>query len=389
MNVTEIHFNHDTTSASSDAINMRMNASGFPIQAPEWQQGQTPKPATHAMKALGSTITVKAKFRDGPPNGSRIIRAVDARIRFSNCSLWDWFIDLIKALFGWFFGYVLGDVKPKSVSFDAAGNSNLQTFTLSYQRVRSRGVGIYYTDWIWQYRSRCKGFPWMGTWVTFDKTYHKTFVIVDMPQGPWDQSTAGNNTQLPWADALDKACVWAMGAKSKDKAAERITKSINTQSNQSYTPATIFGFTPPYHLTSYMNHLDSAATFSLNCTDCADAVTTFSNLLGCDLWEGRFFDMVTRKFLTLNGNPAVEADWVSWGWSYHEICWLSVIEQNAFIYDGCLQVDMDNDYSDLVHIAKHPVKMRFGMSDPGDYRYRLIESGTGNLENIPRRRSVD
>ena len=210
-----------------------------------------------------------------------------------------------------------------------------------------------------------------------------------MPQGPWDQDTTGNNTQLPWADALDKACLWAKGARSKDKAAERITKSINTQANQSYTPATIFGFSPPYHLTSYMNHLDSAAPFSLNCTDCANAVTTFSNLLGTDLWEGRFFDMVTRQFLTLNGNPSVEADWVSWTWGYHEICWLNTIAQNSFIYDGCLQVDMDDDYSDLVHLAKHPVKMRFGTNDPGDYRYRLIESGSGDLENIPRRRSVD
>jgi hypothetical protein len=83
----------------------------------------------------------------------------------------------------------------------------------------------------------------------------------------------------------------------------------------------MFGF-GSYYLSSYLTQLNSGSPFQLNCTDCADAVTTFSNLLGCDLWEGRFFNMVTRKFLTLNGNPAVEADWVSWTWNYHEICWL-------------------------------------------------------------------
>jgi hypothetical protein len=119
------------------------------------------------------------------------------------------------------------------------------------------------------------------------------------------------------------------------------------------------------------------------------AVTALSNLLGCDLFEGRFFNMVTRKFLTLNGIPALETDWVSWSWGYHEICWLHQMGQNELIYDGCLQVDMDNNYADLVHVALHPVKMKFGMSDPGDYRYRLIESGNGDLENIPRRRIVD
>jgi len=111
-------------------------------------------------------------------------------------------------------------------------------------------------------------------------------------------------------------------------------------------------------------------------------------LLGCDLWEGRFFNMVTRKFLTLNGNPNNGADWVSWSWGYHEICWLSAIGIQQAVYDGCLQLDMDNDYNDNVHVAQHPIHMNFGQNAPNDYRYRLIESGSGNLENIPRRRAV-
>jgi hypothetical protein len=98
--------------------------------------------------------------------------------------------------------------------------------------------------------------------------------------------------------------------------------------------------------------------------------------------------MQTRKFLTLNGNPANNADWVPWSWGYHEICWLTQIDQYGKIYDGCLQVDMDDNYADNVHVAQHPIKMRFGMSDLADYRYRLIESGAGTLENIPRRRQV-
>jgi hypothetical protein len=41
-----------------------------------------------------------------------------------------------------------------------------------------------------------------------------------------------------------------------------------------------------------------------------------------------------------------------------------------------------------VHIPRNPIKMRFGMSAPNDYRFRLIQSGSGNLENIARRRAV-
>jgi hypothetical protein len=212
--------------------------------------------------------------------------------------------------------------------------------------------------------------------------------VLDVPRGPWDQDATFNNLQLPWSDALEKACAWGLGASSTDEAAERITTAVNTRSNQSYTPTTIFGFSPPYQLTSYMAHLDSGSPFSLNCADCADAVVTFANLLGCDLWEGRFFNMQTRKFLTLNGDPGNPSDWVSWSWGYHEICWLTSIGIDERVYDGCLQLDMDDDYADNVHAAQHPLKMRFGQNDPADYRYRLIESGAGTLENVPRRRTV-
>lgn len=388
MKVTEVHFNHDQGSASSDALNIRENAGGSPIHAPEWNDGQPPQPAAYAVAALGSKVTIKARFSGGPANGKRVIRAIDAYVAPTKAGWLGWLIAVIARLLRILFGNVLGDVAAKVVSFDVSGNSGLETFALVHHKLKTSGVGIRYTDWIWQYRGKSHWLPWLSTWVDFDRTHHKVYVILDIPAGPWEQSSAGNNTQLPWTDALDKACLWALGARTKDEAAEHITKAINNRPNQSYTPATIFGFTPPYQLSSYMAHLDSGLPFSLNCTDCADAVTTFANLLGCDLWEGRFFNMQTRKFLTLNGDPAVEADWVSWSWSYHEICWLGAVGQNELVYDGCLQLDMDDNYGDLVHVAQHPIKMRFGLSDPNDYRYRLIESGSGNLENIPRRRSV-
>jgi hypothetical protein len=380
MQVEEVHFNHDTSSITSDAITIRKNQAGNPIQAPEWKRGLPPQPAAYAAAPLGANVTIKARFSAGQPDSVIKIRAVDAWVppaTPTGCLGWlIWFIsNLIRALFG----NVLGDTDAQAVSFDGAGLSGLITFTLVNHKLKSSGVGIRTTDWKWQYHHHKK-------WHTFDTTQHKIYLVLDVPNGPWNQN-AGNNTQLPWTDALDKACLWALGAQTKNEAAEKITIAVNTQPNQSYTPSTIFGF-GTYYLSSYLNQLNGGAPFQLNCTDCADAVTTFSNLLGCDLWEGRLFNMITRKFLTLNGNPSVEADWVSWSWGYHEICWLHQIGQFELIYDGCLQVDMDNNYADLVHIAKHPVKMRFGLNDPNDYRYRLIQSGNGNLENIPRRRAV-
>jgi hypothetical protein len=377
MRVEEVHFNHDPSSANSDALTIRKNQTGSPIQAPEWKRGQTPQPAAYASAALGPSVTIKARFSGGQPDSVVKIRAVDAWVppgTPGGCL--GWLLWIINSIIRALFGNVLGDTDVQSVQFDGAGNSGLITFALVHHKLKTSGVGIRTTDWKWQYRHH-------GAWHTFDTTQHKIYLVLDLPNGPWDQNT-GNNTQLPWTDALDKACVWALGAQTKDEAAAMITVAVNTQPNQSYNPATAFGF-GTYYLSSYLNQLNGGSPFQLNCTDCADAVTTFSNLLGCDLWEGRFFNMVTKKFLTLNGDPAVPADWVSWSWSYHEICWLHQIGQYERIYDGCLQVDMSNT---AVHIAKHPIKMRFGLNDPNDYRYRLIQSGTGNLENIPRRRAV-
>jgi hypothetical protein len=387
MRVEEVHFNHDESSASGDAINLREGTGGQPIRAPEWRFGHTPQPAAYARAAIQGVVTIRARFRGGPPNGSIRIRAIDAYLPPANPSgCIGWLLALIANIIHALLGNVLGDAKARTVQFDAAGDSALESFELIHHKLTVAAVGARTTEWVWQSR-RLRGARF-ARWREFDRTSHRIYTVLDIPRGPWNQDATFNNTQLPWATALEKACTWAVGAGDLDAAADRITRAINTRSDQSYTPATMFGFSPPYQLTSYMAHLDSNAPFVLNCTDCANAVTTFANLLGCDLWEGRFFNMVTRRFLTLNGNPATAADWVSWSWGYHEICWLSAIGTNECVYDGCLQLDVDDNYGDAVHVAQHPIKMRFGQMDPADYRYRLIESGNGNLESIPRRRSV-
>jgi hypothetical protein len=222
--------------------------------------------------------------------------------------------------------------------------------------------------------------------VDFDTTSHKVYLVLDVPSGPWVQTSA-DDVQLPWVSALETACMWALGAKTADEAAARVTRAVNTQPLASYTPVTMFGWVS-YQLGSYLAAIGGGAPFVMNCTDAANAVTTLSNLLGCDLWEGRFFDMQTREFLTLSGDPADPADWVPWGWSYHEICWLASMTPSGPVYDGCLQLDMDDDDTDAVHVARLPVKMPFDQGGADDYKPRLIASGPGDLENVPRRRPV-
>lgn len=376
MQVEEVHFNHDAASATHDALTICRNASASAaITAPEWRRSPSKRePAAYARDALAGRVTIKAKFSGGPPESTVEIRAVDANepVRKPGCTGWlVWVIAKIAdALFG-----TIGDVVAKSVTFDAGGDSGLETFTLDSPWLGPDGF-VSKRDTVWQWQVRRD-----GGWVDFDVTDHVIYLTLDLPGGPWVQS--GDPTQLPWADALDRACLWAVGAKTVDEAAEKITRRVNRAPNVSYTPATTFGFST-YQLASYLTHLDGGS-FVMNCTDCADAVTTLSNVLGCRLAEGIFRDMETKPFLTLSGDPSDPSDWVSWSWSYHEICWLVDFSSDT-VWDGCLQLDVSDTPG--THQARLPVKMDFDTSSPDDYKSRLIASGPGTLDPSVQHRPV-
>jgi hypothetical protein len=390
-----VKFNHDDAAATHEALNIRKSYAAT-VNVPEWQHGVSVNPedslaAYSARETEGNTLTIQAAFALTDPGGFHQlwIRAVDPAVSIS----WPKWLVLLYFLLLLILGLpipvnVLGRVRERSVDFAPDGTSAFVTFELENVLIwglkflwfTRTFVGRFDVTWRWQWRHST------GSWNDFELSRHRIYVVLEEPKGPWSQDTTKPHL-WPWTDALDYACSWAQGAASSGEAAERITRAVNRHPLQTYTPATMFGFNN-YYLGSYLNALGGGAPFVMNCTDCANAVTTLSNLLGCNLWEGRFFNMQTRKFLTLGGNPAVQSAWVSWGWGYHEICWLDAIGQNESIYDGCLQLDMDDNYGDNVHVARLAVAMRFGTNGPEDYRYRLIESGTGDLENIPRRREV-
>ena len=376
MQVEEVHFNHNPKSASADAITIANNGASGAILAPEWQRSPFKRePCAYALGAISGPVTIKARFSGGPQGGVRRIRAIDANpVPPQQVGCGGLFLWLLQKITHTLFGTV-GEVVQKDVSFDGSGSSGLETFTLNAPYLGANGfVTKRSTVWKWQYKSG-------KSWVDFDTTDHTMFITADMPTAPWVQS--GNPTQLPWVTALERACLWAIGKKTKDDVAAAITMEVNRVPNVTYTPMTMFGF-DSYQLASYLGHL-TGGPFVMNCTDAADAVTTLSNLLGCNLAEGRFFNMVTRKFLTLSGEPVIPGDWVSFTWGYHEICWLNDFSSNR-VWDGCLQLDMSDVPN--VHVAKLATKMPFSVPEPNDYRTRLIATGLGTQEGFVRHRAV-
>jgi hypothetical protein len=379
MQLEEVHFNHSPGTATGDAITICRDKLSGAIVAPEWKRSPVKRePAAYARDAITGPVTIKAKFSGGPKNAARNVRAIDATtppVQKQGCAGFiTWLIEtLVRAIFG-----TNSEVVSTPVTFNGSGNSGLTSFQLNAPWLTSSGyVSKRNVVWRWQYDQN-------GTWTDFDTSDHTVYVSLGMPNAPWVQS--GDASQLPWATALDQACSWAVLAQTADDVAARITRGVNQVPNVTYTPSTLFVdfATDSYELQAYLSALAGGA-FQMNCTDCADAVTTLSNLLGCTLAEGQFGPLNTKTFLTLSGDPSIPGDWVSWNWGYHEICWQNDYASNT-VWDGCLQLDMSNVPG--THVAQLPVKMAFDTVSPDDYKSRLIASGSGALKPPVRRRPV-
>src|SRR5262245_30760643 len=85
IQIEAIKFNHDTSAASHDAINLRRNASQW-VNVPEWQRGvcvnPEDSPAAYATaRTAGNTVTIQASFScTDPAWTSAEIRALDNRV---------------------------------------------------------------------------------------------------------------------------------------------------------------------------------------------------------------------------------------------------------------------------------------------------------------------
>ncbi|MCL6451743.1 MAG: hypothetical protein K6T75_10665, partial [Acetobacteraceae bacterium] len=139
----------------------------------------------------------------------------------------------------------------------------------------------------------------------------------------------------------------------------------------------------------------------VNCTDCATFVTTFANILGCELWEmvlgwgfalNEMIAIGSSGFSLPCGDPAVPGS----GWpafNYHEVGWKGACSNDGNVFDACLKVDGDADPTDgPPHTPLLPVNMRFAAIGELGYRDRLAApAGRPNCEprcNLMRRRSV-
>jgi len=317
-------------------------ARGTPVPSPEFVAGARSEPAAFVMGTRPGVRAVLCRL-PGYESGSYEIGAAGSH----------------------------GDVRIRRVQpvFGTSGLSDPIEFELSNplpQRVDRLPLSL---DWFAR-RAGSSSVP-----KAIGSTTHGIYLTVAHPVAPWQET-------MPWVDALDLACTWAAGSTTTEEVPEAITRAVNGLPNLRYHAAATFGGAI-YLLSSFLWLLETGTGFHVNCTDCANTVVTLANLLGCDLVEGRVFDLTTRRFLKLAGDPASDEDWVSYEWNYHELAWLHGMGPRRVVYDGCLQLDTDENDADAVHVPELPATIPFER-----YRDLLVANGPCALARSPSRRAV-
>jgi hypothetical protein len=373
--IEAIKFNHDPLMASADAINIRKNETET-VPVPEWERPLTNAPAAYAIsETRGNTITIQARFSCVPPVSSLEIRAIDPT---RNPILSD-VEDFLDEVFAWLgpiprilTNNVLGTVKSRQVVFNEQGESDFARFELENLRIQDVGVSVSTTRWQWQYRLNAT-----SPWTDFDTTDHRIYTVLSIPREPWSQSPATmNNTELPWTEVLELACTWASGAKTPDEAAVGVTRGMRTLEQ---TTSVVYDFGPYY---SYP-HFDCTAFLNLasggpgrglhvNCDDCATVVSSFANILGCELWQSDMLPGVGLGFYTNPIRLFGRTNWEPVEFGHHEVAWEGACSENEDVYDACVEVDGDDEPTIAPpQTPLLPANLRFGRSEERAYVFRL------------------
>jgi hypothetical protein len=191
---------------------------------------------------------------------------------------------------------------------------------------------------------------------------------------------------------LDYACAWARLAKTRDEAAGKVTERVYElgPSIIEYDcpggGSTHYASFGQFNCTKFLERLRGLAGNGnlVNCTDCATIVSTFANILGCDLWASRMGGayFLLNPLLAIGSSVWQPAcNWPGGGFGYHEVAWKNNCTEQDEIFDACLQVDGDADPRHAPHTGLLPVNMKFGNCITMDYRLRLSPPVSGGCNN--------
>jgi hypothetical protein len=338
IQLDRVVFDHTTGAAQTDALSVRIDGA---TAAPDWIRGaaQTSYAAYALVPTVNQQISIQADFSfPQPPPGPLLVRAraIDQSER------------------------VLGNVVEALVP----QQGGRVAFNLVDVQMWDRGTGRYAVSWQWQFQ-----IVGGNSWIDLARTDHVVFVTLDVPGAPWTQGqSVADQRSWPWTRVLTRACAWAAGVKltstGRSGAAKKLLRKLEAGlyeqgrresvplqyldvDKSDYTqefPARVF------FCTAFLDLLDGIPqpghTTQVNCSDCASALATFANALGCDVQQKRVsheddFLLRTNRIVLIGESDAdPETHW----FGYHEfVARLRASDKAPLVHDACLKIDADED----------------------------------------------
>jgi hypothetical protein len=353
MELTGIKFNYGQSTGTVNALCIRQNFT-TDVAVPEWVKGKTlakSSPVAYSISAVaGKIITIQASFAADPGTPATVDVRADG-------------------------GGILGPIDPTTINLKGGVSApEFVTLNLTHHQIGPSGILKQDVQWDWFYKSTD------GTWVPMGSSSHRVYVLLDTPFLPWLQppTPPASVTQLPWVDALDQSCVWAGGKLNPLDAASAVTQAVNSNLGLTYDVShgaskytQALGPTSWFLCTAFLafiNRQPEGKGNVVNCTDCATIVTSFANLLGCQLaaavmaGPGGF---LCNKIIAIGGGTVWNYPFPPANrFAYHEVAWTGAFKHGDQIFDACLQADhSDNpwDWTDpvLPHIPLLPANEIF------------------------------
>ena len=218
------------------------------------------------------------------------------------------------------------------------------------------------------------------------------YSILGEPVAPWTDEYGANTNA--WVTALDVVCSngWAGGSADFSEVAGGIACAIFDSNHFQYETKhgrTMFlNKDGSFTLSLFLAALKRPGKADLNCSDCAHAVTSLGNLVGCSLWSSVMEDTVggldfeTRPYCAIGRTDWTPPRW-GWGFSYHEVAWDGNANDSDRVFDACLNYDGDADPTSEPRTKEQPVDVAFSDGNPSApfvYRERLTPSGTNGYD---------
>jgi len=352
VQLEQVIFDHDGK-AIIDGVSLRVDRS---TPAVEWIHGApTPSPAAYALvPTTGQALTIQVQFSfpdiTGFPGTAVAIRAQT--------------VDPDNAPFGGVTATVV-PIPPATANH----KTPLLLMPLAQLRLIDHGVGRYPITLRWQFQLQPG-----GPWLDFDSSDHVIYVTLDLPGDPWTPSTAPADVlRLPWTRVLDWSTAWASGITIEDghvsaaiaRAGKRVEAALYALGQRDNVPlqyldaggggAYAVGFPGlvAFLCTKFLRLLDGDTApeieTQVDCSDCAAALVTFANVLGCDLSSRQVG--VTLPKATFHTNQVVSigrktSNPRGYDFSYHEVAGrgLAGAAVGSFrVFDACLMIDRDAD----------------------------------------------